>query len=133
MLGLEANGLSKLDNYQNFARAFRVGDHGPFMASTRPNDARLKSATDFGTRSGFDIDDFGNGIVRAVLFGIEALMREVEADTVLLQLRDVVPDYFKRRAEMVEIAEYLTRQRGREQEEGRNAAVLSNLLRNERL
>tara|TARA_R110000868_G_scaffold249662_2_gene506173 strand:- start:7415 stop:10465 length:3051 start_codon:yes stop_codon:yes gene_type:complete len=133
MLGLEGNGLSKLDNYQNFARAFRVGDHGPFMASTRPNDARLKTAADFGTRTGFDVDDFGNGIVRAVLFGIEALMREVEADAVLLQLRDLVPDYFKRRAEMVEIAEYLTKQRGRQQEEGRNAAVLSNLLRNERL
>lgn len=133
MLALESNGLSKLDNYQNFARAFRVGDHGPFMASTRPNDARLKSASDFGSRSGFDITDFGGGIVRAVLFGVEALMREAEADIVLLQLRDIVPNYFKRRSEMVEIAEYLTRQRGREQEEGRNAAVLANLLRNERL
>ncbi|WP_211363945.1 anti-phage-associated DUF1156 domain-containing protein [Sphingobium limneticum] len=133
MLSLESNGLTKLDNYQNFARAFRVGDHGAFMASSRPNEARLKNAIDFGSRTGFDIPEFGTGLVRAVLFAIEALQRELEPEVVLLQLRDIVPEYFKRRQDIVEIAEYVSRQRGRDQEEGRNAAVLSNLLRNERL
>jgi adenine-specific DNA methylase len=133
MMDLEAAGIAKLDNYQNFARAFRVADYTQFMSSMKPNAAQLKTASEFGPRSGFDIADFSNGIVRSTLFGIDALSRDMEADDVLLQLRDLVPDYFKKRAEMIEIADYVVRQRARESEEGRNGAVFANLLRNERL
>ncbi|UIJ83131.1 anti-phage-associated DUF1156 domain-containing protein [Rhizobium leguminosarum] len=133
MVDVEAGGQTKLDNYQNFARAFRVPDYTVFMASMRPNAARLKQATDFGSRSGFEIADFGSGIIRSLLYGIEALAREIEPDVVLIQLHDMVPDYFRRRSDMIEIAEYLARRRGRDDGEGRNAAVLANLLRNERL
>lgn len=132
MVGMEAEGIAKLDNYQNFARAFRVNDYAEFMASQRPNAARLKNSTDFGQRSGFEEPDFGRGIVRAVLFGIDALIREVEPDVVLDQLRDLMPDYFRRRADMIEIAEYLARRRGSD-DEGRNASIMANLMRNERL
>ncbi|RWI67696.1 MAG: DUF1156 domain-containing protein [Mesorhizobium sp.] len=133
MVGVEAGGLTKLDNYQNFARAFRVPDYTAFMASMKPNAARLKRAADFGSRSGFEIVDFGSGIIRSLLYGIDALAREVEPDVVLVQLQDIVPEYFRRRPDMIEIAEYLARRRGRDDDEGRNAAVLANLLRNERL
>ena len=133
MVGLEADGIAKLDNYQNFARAFRVPDYAAFMASMKPNAARLKNAIDFGPRSGFDDAEFGKGVVRAVLFATDALSRENDAAIVLEQLRDIVPDYFKRRPDMVELAEYIGRRRGRENAEGRHASILANLLRNERL
>ena len=133
MVGMEAGGHAKLENYQNFARAFRVPDYTMLMGSVMPNAASLKRASDFGSRTGFEIIDFGNGIIRSALYAVDALSREVETDTVLLQLQDMVPDYFRRRAHMIEIADYFARQRGREDEEGRNAAVLANLLRNERL
>lgn len=133
MVGLEADGIAKLDNYQNFARAFRVPDYAAFMASMKPNAARLKNAIDFGPRSGFDDAEFGKGVVRAVLFATDALSRENDAAIVLEQLRDIVPDYFKRRPDMVELAEYIGRRRGRENVEGRHASILANLLRNERL
>ncbi|MER9651508.1 anti-phage-associated DUF1156 domain-containing protein [Mesorhizobium sp. M0199] len=133
MIGLEAGGLAKLDNYQNFSRAFRVADYVPFMGSMKPNAARLKRAKDFGARSGFDIPEFGQGIVRAALFGIDALAREVDVEVIIEQLQDIVPDYFKRRANIIEIADYLAKQWGRDNEEGRHAGVLANLMRNERL
>ncbi len=133
MVGLEAEGIAKLDNYQNFSRAFRVGDYNPLMASVRPNAARLRGAEDFGTRTGFDIPDFGAGIVRATLFGIDGLAREMDPDVVLQQMREILPDYFKRRGDLIDVADYLARRRGSETVEGRHAAILVNLMRNERL
>lgn len=132
MVGSEARGHVKLENYQNFARAFRVSDYTAFMASLRPNAAKLKTAFDFGARTGFDIPDFGAGIIRGVLFAIDALSKDIEPEIVLAQLQDLVTEYFRRRTDMIEIADYISRQRGREDDEGRHAAVLANLLRNER-
>lgn len=133
MIGQEANGGAKLDSYQNFAKIFRVTNYSTFMASMKPNAARLRNSSDYGFRSGFEEPGFGKGIVRATLFGIDGLIRELDADLVLHQLRDIVPDYFKRRTDIVQIAEYLSRRRGGESDEGRNALVLANAMRNERL
>lgn len=132
MLDVEAAGVSKLDNYQNFSRAFRVEDYAAFMGDLRPNAARLRTAKEFGSRSGFDIPDFGGGRVRSVLYAVSELSREVEPDLVLSQLRDMVEAYFRKREELVEIADYIAGRRGRETDEGRHASVLANLLKNER-
>src|SRR5690606_19675091 len=43
LLELEAKGLKTLDNYQNFAKAFKVTDYRGLLASQRANSARLKS------------------------------------------------------------------------------------------
>ncbi len=48
MLDLEARGAKTLDNYQNFAKAFKVRDFHALLASRKANDARLKSAIEFG-------------------------------------------------------------------------------------
>src|SRR3546814_8961143 len=42
MVGMEAGGHAKLENYQNFARAFRVPDYTMLMGSVMPNAASLK-------------------------------------------------------------------------------------------
>lgn len=47
MLDLEAHGAKTLDNYQNFAKAFKVRDFKPYMASQNANNARLNSAVEF--------------------------------------------------------------------------------------
>lgn len=134
MVDLEAAGLNKLDNYQNFARAFRVPDYGAVMADVRPNAARIKSAADFKRRTGFEIPNFGEGAVRAVLYGIWELSIDTDPDTVTLQLREMVDNYLRRREDLIEIAEYIASQRGREdQKEGRYAALLANIIRNEKL
>lgn len=48
MIDMEARGAKTLDNYQNFAKAFKVRDFQVFMASRKANNARLKSAAEFG-------------------------------------------------------------------------------------
>lgn len=134
MIDLEAAGLSKLDNYQNLARAFRVADYTALMADLRPNAARLKRAWDFKRRTGFEIANFGEGIVRAVLYGIWELSADTGPDIVTQQLREMIDGYYRRREDLIEVAEYIASQRGREdQKEGRFAALLANVLRNEKL
>jgi putative DNA methylase len=48
MLELEARGVRTLDDYQNFAKAFKVRDFHALMASRKANDTRLKGAVDLG-------------------------------------------------------------------------------------
>ena len=134
MIDLEAAGLKKLDNYQNLARAFRVPDYTVMMGDVRPNSARIKRADDFKHRVGFDILDFGQGVVRTVLYGTYQLSKDVDGNVVLEQVRGMMENYYRRRDDLVEVAEYIAGQRGRDDDvEGRHAAVLANLIRNERL
>lgn len=134
MMDIETTALRKLDNYQNFAKAFRVGDYGALMGSVEPNKARLKSAKQF-KKSGFEsIPEFGASATRAALYAIFELENEVEGDDVLTHLKDLVPNYHSRRDDLVAIADYVARKRiSVDEAESRAARILYGLIRNERL
>lgn len=133
MMDIETTSLRKLDNYQNFAKAFRVGDYGVLMGSLEPNKARLKTAKEF-KKSGFEIQEFGPSATRAVLYAIYELEHDVEGDEVLSHLRDMLPSYHAKRDDLVAIAEYIARKREKVCEtESRAARILHGLIRNERL
>ena len=133
MLDLEAAGLRKLDNYQNFAKAFRVSDWQPLLASARPNNARLKSAKEF-KRAEFGPTDFGSSTLRAALFAIFEIESEIETDEVMSHLRDNVKGYFQRRPDLIALADYLaTRLAGIRSGEAAAARVLRDLVKGERL
>ena len=110
MMDIETPALRKLDNYQNFAKAFRVGDYGALMGSVETNKARLKSAKQF-KESGFETPEFGPSATRAALYAIFELENEVEGDDVLTHLKDLVPNYHSRRDDLVAIADYIARKR----------------------
>jgi len=132
MLDIEASGLKKLDNYQNFAKAFRVGNYADLMGSMKANDARLKTAKDF-KKSGFD-GDYGKSPLRAVLFAVYELQRELDSDEVMAHLRDLVPGYHSRREDLIALCQFLAAKR--EQfvpEEAASARVLLTRIKNERL
>lgn len=133
MLGMEATGVAKLDNYQNFAKAFKVADYTPLMGNMRPNESRLKSAAEF-KAGDFAGSEFGTSTLRAVLFALHELQAEVEADVVHSHLRDNVPGYLRKRDDIVMIASYLdARLARRRPEEAAAARVLSGLVRNEKV
>ena len=133
MMDIETTALRKLDNYQNFAKAFRVGDYGALMGSVEPNKARLKSAKQF-KKSGFETPEFGPSATRAVLYAIFELESEVEGDDVLSHLKDLLPNYHSKRDDLVAIADYIARKRTSVDEtESRAARILYGLIRNERL
>jgi hypothetical protein len=133
MLDVEEAGAKKLDSYQNFAKAFKVKDFGPLMASQKPNDARLKSASDL-KKAEFAGSEFGTSTLRAVLYALYELQSEIETDDVMSHLRDGVTDYMRKRDLIVAMTRFLdlklTKARPAEAEAAR---VLTGLIKNERV
>ena len=133
MLDIETTGAKKLDNYQNFAKAFRVPDYAELMQSTKPNDARLKTGAQF-KKAGFGDSEFGRSGTRAVLYALYELQAEVEGDLVLAHLRDLVDGYGGRRDDLAAVAAYIANKRQEvDAAEAQAARILHGLIRNERL
>ncbi len=94
LLELEARGLHTLDNYQNFAKAFKVRDYRVMMADERANKARLKSAQEFGRLEMGASAELGDTPLRAVLYALMELQQETEPDEVLAHLAANAPQYW---------------------------------------
>ena len=137
MLDLEARGLRSLDNYQNFAKAFKVRDFQVFLASRKANEARLKGAGELGRSEMSDGSEFHQTTLRAVLYAVMELAKDVEGDEVLAHLILNLPNYYgdlTQRERAIELADFLA---GRLEElrpdEASAARVLRELLRNQRM
>jgi len=133
MMDIETTSLRKLDNYQNFAKAFRVVDYNSMMGNMAPNKARLKTAKEF-KKAGFEIPEFGPSATRAALYAIFELENDVEGDDVLSHLKDMLPNYHNKRDDLAAIADYVAKKReAGDETESRAARILHGLIRNERL
>ena len=110
MMDIETTGAKKLDNYQNFSKAFRVPAHDDLMGNMEPNNAALKSAKQF-KKSGFEIKEFGPSKTRALLFAVYEVEKEIDGDDVLSHLRDLVRDYFNARDDLMALTDYVATKR----------------------
>ncbi len=134
MLDLEAKGSKTLDNYQNFSKAFQVRSYKPFMASEKANAARLKSSEEFGKTDMSGDSEFANTVLRGVLYGIWELQKDIEGDKVVSHLGENIPDYYRQRDIIVELADYLAKKlEGMRPEEASSARVLRDLVRNQKM
>ena len=59
MMDMESKGAKKLDNCQNFAKAFKAGDYGRLMGSMKANGARLKRVAEFESRDFSESSEIG--------------------------------------------------------------------------
>jgi putative DNA methylase len=137
MLDLEARGSKTLDNYQNFAKAFKVRDFQAFMASRRANKARLKSAEEFGRAEMGESSELHQSVLRAVLYAIMELTKDTDADEVQAHLTMNIPNYYgdmTQRDQAVELADYLAKHLEElRPEEASAARVLRELVKSQRL
>jgi putative DNA methylase len=137
MLDLEVRGAKTLDNYQNFAKAFKVRNFHPLMESRKPNNARLKSAAEFGRAEMSQGSELHESVLRAVLYAIMELLKDVDGAQVLAHLTLNTPNYYgdmTQREVAVELADFLAnRLDGLRPDEARAARVLRELIRNQRL
>ena len=135
MMDIEESGEAKLDQFQNFAKAFRVGDYDDMMASKAPNNAKLKTATKLGKTSMAEGIPFGReSIVRLALRAIWRVGKEDEAEDVLDELRDLIPDYLRKRDTLRLIVTYVAAKRERsDPDEARAARILSTAIQTERI
>jgi putative DNA methylase len=137
MLDMECRGAKKLDNYQNFAKAFKVRDFRTLMASQIANESRLKSAVEFGKNEMSEGSELNESVLRAVLYAVMELVKNVDGNEVLAHMMLNISNYYSdvtRREMVVELANYLAKQlEGLRPEEAGNARVLYELVNNQRL
>jgi putative DNA methylase len=137
MLDMESRGAKTLDNYQNFAKAFKVLDFQAVMASKKANQARLKSTTEFGRAEMSEGSQFYQSALRAVLYAIMELVKDTDSGEVLTHLTLNIPNYYgdmTLRDLAVELSDYLAKRlEGIRPDEAGAARVLRELIKNQRL
>ena len=126
-----------LDNYQNFAKAFKVRDFKPLLASQKANDARLKSAVEFGRGEMGEGSELHQSVLRAVLYAVMELGNNLDGNEVLAHLVLNIPNYYGDMTQhnlAVDLADYLAKRlETLRPEEASAARVLRELVKNQRL
>jgi putative DNA methylase len=112
MVEMECQGAKTLDNYQNFAKAFKVHHFDQLMSNvSKANSARLKLSTEFKSAMMSGDAEFANTPLRALLYALFELSKDVETDDVLLHLMDNCQDYLSNKSLLTEMANYLAEKR----------------------
>jgi putative DNA methylase len=89
MAEIEHQGNKTLDNYMNFAKAFKVRHYDVLMSdSSKANSARLKHSTEFKSAMMSGDAELAGTPLRALLYAMFEVSKEVEVDDVLLHLMD---------------------------------------------
>ena len=137
LIELESRGAKILDNYQNFAKAFKVRDFHALMGDQRANHARLKSAVEFGKAEMNEGSELHQSVLRAVLYAVMELVKNVDGSEVLAHLTLNIANYYgdmTQREIAVQLADYLARRlETLRPEEASAARVLRELVKNQRL
>ncbi|WP_204141375.1 hypothetical protein [Halomicronema sp. CCY15110] len=105
-LDIESHGEYRDGAYQELARGFGLKDYKPFLHSSKANQTRLKTPTEFATKNLGDAG-FGLFLVRHALFAIREVTRTEDAQQGKSWLRAEVPDYWSHRKNLIEICNYL--------------------------
>jgi len=132
MLDMESVGASKLDNYQNFAKAFRVEDYTKVMASMTANGARLKQADEFASRELTESTEIGPTWLGHLIIAIQQLLAEVEPQSVVKTLMEDLPDYLEIRPKLIDLARFLEK-KSRSETIRAAAEVLASRMQTQRL
>lgn len=142
MLEIEHQGAKTLDNYQNFAKAFKVNSFDQLMSEdSKANAARLKLSSEFKGQMMSGETEIAKTPLRAILYAIYELSREAEIEDVLLHLMENCPNYLPNRLLLAKMAAYIGAKREglkatktfAPELEASCARVLSEAIRNQRL
>lgn len=129
MLDMETTGSAKLDNYQNFAKAFHVEDYARVMGDMRPNHARLKRVSEYASRELTDATEIGATRLGRLIIALQQLLKDTEPQVIVDQMRGEMADFLEVRPLLVDVLTFIERKSP--EPEVRNAAeVLGARLKN---
>ena len=132
MMDMETTAASKLDNYQNFAKAFRVADYAKVMGSVTANSARLKRVSEFASRDLTDSTEIGPTWLGRLIISVQQLMNDTEPAVVVGQIQEDLPDFPEIRPLLIDMLEFL-QLKAPEPEVCEQAEILVGRLRNLRV
>lgn len=142
MAEMENQGIKTLDNYQNFAKAFKIHHFDQLMSdSSKANAARLKLSFEFKSAYMSGDSELAGTPLRALLYALFELSKEIEVDDVLLHLMENCPNYLQNKSLLAKISDYLADKREvlkasktfNPEIEASCARVLAEAIRNQRL
>lgn len=107
-LELEKQNVYQLSGYQELARGFGVREYRDLLGSTRANNARLKTASEFAMRGLNDNSKFGSSLLRNVLVAIYLSVKEEDTMKGRNWLKTELVDYWNVRTTIVEILSYIS-------------------------
>ncbi|MCC5517985.1 DUF1156 domain-containing protein [Vibrio splendidus] len=131
LMDIETTGSGKLDNYQNFAKAFRVGDYTRVMGSMAANKAQLKRIPEFASRDLTENSEIGSTWLGQLIIGLQQLLAEAEPQTVISHLQEELPDFMEIRPLLIDMLKFIEN-KAPEQTTRDVAEVLGARLRNMR-
>ncbi len=105
---LEKSNVYQLGAYQEMARGFGVKDFKDLLASTKANQVRFKTPSEFGNRGIQGADAFGNTLLRQVLMAISQSEKEQNGQLGRAWLKNEVADYWNKRQTIIELLKYLS-------------------------
>ena len=129
MLDMETTGSAKLDNYQNFAKAFHVEDYARVMGDMRPNHARLKRVSEYASRELTDATEIGATRLGRLIIALQQLLKDTEPQVIVDQMRGEMPDFLEVRPLLVDVLTFIER-KSPEPEVRTAAEVLGARLKN---
>jgi adenine-specific DNA methylase len=129
MMDMETTGAAKLDNYQNFAKAFRVEDYSRVMGSMAANLARLKRVPEFASRDLTDSTELGASRFGRLIIGVQQILAETEPQAIISQLQAEMADFLEVRPLLVDLLAFIER-KAPEPEVRTAAEVLGARLKN---
>ena len=142
MADMEFQGEKTLDNYQVFAKAFKVRRFEQMMSdASRANAARLKLSVEFkGSWMSGDAEIAGTPL-RAMLYGFYEISKNMDIEDVLLHLMENCPQYLTHKPMLAKMADYLAEKRSslkpsksfRPDTEAEAARILAEAIRTQRL
>lgn len=107
-LDTEKEGVYKISAYQELGRGFGVKEYSDMMASSKANQARLKTASEFAMKYTNESSKFGQSVLRNVLIALYKSSKEEDATKGKVWLRNEVEGYWNERSKIVEILEYIS-------------------------
>ncbi len=102
---MESHGESRSGVYQELARGFGVDEYRFMLASTKANQTRLKTASEFGRRELGEIG-FGVTLVRHALFAAHKTAESESTADGITWFKTEVPDYRTNRQRLIDLLEY---------------------------
>lgn len=142
MLEMEQQGTKTLDNYQNFAKAFKIQNFDEVMSEgSKANAARLKLSTEFKGSMMFGSSEIADTPLRALLYAMYEMSKEFEVEEILDHLMDNCPNYLQNKTLLVKMADYIAEKRTglkstkayKPDAEASYARILAEAIRNQRL
>jgi len=105
-LDIESHGEYRSGAYQELARGFGLKDYKFCLETSKANENRLKTATEFANKNLGDLG-FGRSLTRTALYAIREVVATEDAQKGKMLLRSEIIDYWNQRRLIIEILKYL--------------------------